>query len=100
MAAVALAVGYSSATGTSLFAGLAAALDTLSAQAFGARNYPRVGELTQRGLALSVVLLALPVALMWWYGGDMLALEVFRQASHQKCTGIHKQTHITRRIQR
>ncbi len=42
------------------------ALDTLGSQSYGAGNYPRVGVLAQRCLAMSTVA-CVPVAIVWWY---------------------------------
>jgi Na+-driven multidrug efflux pump len=39
--------------------------DTLSSQAYGAKNYARVGAITQRGIAVMAAL-AFPVAFVWY----------------------------------
>ena len=53
-------------TGMSIIYGGMSAYDTLGAQAYGAGNYPLVGLLAQRCLAIST-LLCIPISLSWWY---------------------------------
>ncbi len=53
--------------------GLLGGADTLGSQAFGARNVRRVGFIYQRGAAVSLFF-AVPIAVLWWFSGDVLAL--------------------------
>ena len=46
--------------------GTGSGLGALTSQAFGAKNYRRVGLLLQRQLAYQF-LLCVPIALCWWY---------------------------------
>lgn len=48
--------------------GMAAAIDTLSSQACGARAYARVGQVSQRA-ALILTLMTLPIGIAWWHAG-------------------------------
>lgn len=65
LAAAALGNMFCAAFGFSILWGCAAASDTLCSQAFGAKNYPRVGIVSQRGFAI-ISCMCLPVALVWW----------------------------------
>jgi MATE family multidrug resistance protein len=71
LAASALANMYCNATGYAWLYGLCSAVDTLSSQAVGAKNLPRVGHVTQRGLGIMAVAL-IPVTLLWWNCGLIL----------------------------
>jgi Na+-driven multidrug efflux pump len=71
LAAAALANLYANAFGNSIIFGASSAVDTLAAQAYGARNWPRVGLIAQRGCAVSLAM-AVPVALSWTMGGQLL----------------------------
>ena len=53
-------------TGMSIIYGGMSAFDTLGSQAYGARNYPLVGLLAQRCLAICT-LLCIPISLSWWF---------------------------------
>ena len=61
-------------TGMSIIYGGMSAYDTLGSQAFGAKNYPLVGLLAQRCLAICTIL-CVPIALSWWFlTGPVLVL--------------------------
>jgi 16S rRNA (cytosine967-C5)-methyltransferase len=62
---------FANAFGNSIILGSAQAVDTLAAQAFGAANYPRVGLIAQRGIAVSLAF-CFPVALAWYNAGPLL----------------------------
>jgi Na+-driven multidrug efflux pump len=64
---------FCNATGNAILYGLAASLDSLSSQSFGAGNMKRIGELTQRGLAI-LATLSIPVAVLWWHAGSFLGI--------------------------
>lgn len=61
------------AFGNSIILGSAQAVDTLAAQAFGARNFSRVGLIAQRGIAVSLAF-CIPVALAWYNAGPLLGM--------------------------
>eukprot|EP01138_Halocafeteria_seosinensis_P002235 gb/GECG01002287.1/.p1 GENE.gb/GECG01002287.1/~~gb/GECG01002287.1/.p1 ORF type:complete len:569 (+),score=68.14 gb/GECG01002287.1/:1-1707(+) len=71
LAAAALGNMYSNFTGIAVTLGMATAIDTLAAQAFGANNYRRVGVIVQRG-AVYLTVLCLPVGILWWFGGGIM----------------------------
>jgi len=58
-------------TGIALVAGLMTAMDTLASQAYGARNFKRVGLLAQRAAVICLTL-SVPVVLLWWNIGAVL----------------------------
>lgn len=65
LAAAALGNMAVNAGANSIVLGTASACDTLISQAFGAKNYARVGIITQRGIAISLML-CIPLAIMLW----------------------------------
>ncbi|XP_078367532.1 multidrug and toxin extrusion protein 2-like [Oculina patagonica] len=77
LAAATLAISFINITGVSIFFGLCSALETLSSQAFGAKNFRMVGVVLQRG----VWILGIACILMWtlWINAELLLLMV-----HQK----------------
>jgi MATE family multidrug resistance protein len=60
-------------TGLSVFMGLLSAQDTLSSQAFGAENFPRVGVILQRAV-LILSMFCIPVAAVWCFIDRLLVL--------------------------
>jgi len=77
LAAGTLAISFIKVTGISIFTGLCSALETLSSQAFGAKNFRLVGVVLQRG----VWILGIICLLTWtlWINSELLLLIV-----HQK----------------
>lgn len=64
LAAAALAITFTNVTGLSVGIGLLCAIDTLCSQAYGARNYRKVGLIVQRAI-LIVTLACVPFAAIW-----------------------------------
>ena len=77
LAAGTLAISFINVTGPSLYIGLGSALETLSSQAFGAKNFRMVGIVLQRG----VWILGITCILTWtlWINTELVLLMV-----HQK----------------
>ena len=77
LAAGTLALSFINVTGPSIFIGLCSALETLSSQAYGAKNLRMVGVVLQRG----VWILGITCILTWtlWINAELLLLMV-----HQK----------------
>ena len=77
LAAATLAISFINVTGPSIFIGLGSALETLSSQAFGAKNFRMVGVVLQRG----VQILGITCVLTWtlWINTELLLL-----MAHQK----------------
>ncbi len=65
LAAIGFATVMCNITGHSLVQGMGAALDTLSSQAFGAGQVPKLGVLAQRSFAISLVTVCLPASALW-----------------------------------
>ena len=65
LAAAALATMFAHSFGLSIILGTASALDTLCSQAFGARNYFRVGQVAYLGCAVGLALCA-AVGVAWY----------------------------------
>eukprot|EP00750_Incisomonas_marina_P006024 INCI14284.1.p1 GENE.INCI14284.1~~INCI14284.1.p1 ORF type:complete len:436 (+),score=65.21 INCI14284.1:417-1724(+) len=63
---------FGNVTGISLIVGFGTGMTPLAAQAFGAGNFKRVGDLLQRQLLMHVVLVCVPVAFIWHYAGAVL----------------------------
>lgn len=74
LAAGTLAISFIKVTGISIFTGLCSALETLSSQAFGAKNFHLVGVVLQRG----VWILGIMCLLTWtvWINSELLLLMV------------------------
>ena len=77
LAAGTLAISFINVTGRSIFIGLCSALETLSSQAYGSKNFRLVGVVLQRG----VWILGITCILTWslWINTELLLLMV-----HQK----------------
>ncbi|KAJ1267729.1 hypothetical protein BS78_07G079900 [Paspalum vaginatum] len=73
LAGASLAISITSATGLNVITGMAAALDTLCGQAFGAGQYRLLGVYKQRAM-LVIALACVPFAFVWAYAGRILAL--------------------------
>jgi MATE family multidrug resistance protein len=65
LAAVGLASSFCNVTGYFMIRGMAAAVDTLSTQAYGAKDYKQVGVLAQRAVLIATAMGSLPATLMW-----------------------------------
>jgi hypothetical protein len=57
---------FGNVAGLSLIMGFGTGLTPLAAQAHGAGNFRRVGDLLQRQLLLHVGVICVPVAVIWW----------------------------------
>lgn len=65
LAAASIAASFAGVSGTTLIFGLAAALETLCGQAYGAKQYHMLGIYLQRAVFV-LYLVALPIAVVWW----------------------------------
>ncbi|KAI5060125.1 hypothetical protein GOP47_0024545 [Adiantum capillus-veneris] len=66
LSAASLAYSFSVVTGYSVLVGLSGAMETLCGQAFGAREYQKLGVYMQRSMVVLNVL-AVPIAILWVY---------------------------------
>eukprot|EP01045_Picozoa_sp_COSAG04_P002187 COSAG04_NODE_77_length_28411_cov_8.599181_19_plen_179_part_00 len=66
LGAIAMGNMWVSVTGMMIVFGGMGALDTLAAQAYGAKNFPLVGLWTQRAIVL-VFFVNIPLSLLWFY---------------------------------
>ena len=73
LAAVAFAQIVINLSSVMLFQGFGDALITLASQAIGARNPKLAGIWLQTSLVF-ISVLAIPIAVLWWYGGAVLGL--------------------------
>lgn len=73
LGSVTLGVMFVQVTGVAPAFGLAMAVDTLCAQAFGANEKKTLGVILQRGLVIEF-LLFIPIAIVWAFCGHILAL--------------------------
>ncbi|KAH9617373.1 hypothetical protein KSS87_004798 [Heliosperma pusillum] len=71
LASSALAISLAGVTGFSLMLGLASALETLSGQAFGARQYKKLGTQTYTAI-FSLALVCIPLSILWMNMGKVL----------------------------
>lgn len=72
LGAVSLASMTASITGFALIEGMATCMDTLCAQAYGAKLYHQVGEHFQK-CTLMILCYFLPVSVLWWNASPLLA---------------------------
>ncbi|XP_076960732.1 protein DETOXIFICATION 14-like [Bidens hawaiensis] len=73
LSGTAVATSLTSVTGFSLLFGMASALETLCGQAYGARQYHRVGAYTF-GAMVSLLLVCFPISMLWVYIDKLLIL--------------------------
>ena len=78
LAAAVLGTSLFNVTGLSIAIGLSTALETLCAQAYGARAYLLLGGLLQRALAVQLAVLAF-VGAFWYLGLDAALVHLFGQ---------------------
>ena len=72
LAAYGLANTLCNLLGRFLINGLASGLDTLVAQAWGAREFHHVGLYAQRVLLILIVMLCAPLTAIWWFAEPIL----------------------------
>ncbi|GJS79470.1 protein transparent testa 12 [Tanacetum coccineum] len=73
LAGTAVATSLTNVTGFSLLFGMASALETLCGQAYGARQYQKLGAYTY-GAIISLLLVCLPISFLWIYSEKLLIL--------------------------
>ncbi|CAA7030276.1 unnamed protein product [Microthlaspi erraticum] len=73
LAGIALASSIANVTGFGLLFGLAGALETLCGQAFGARQYEKLGSYTFTSI-ISLLLICFPISFLWIFSKDLLLL--------------------------
>ncbi|KAF8113637.1 hypothetical protein N665_0047s0043 [Sinapis alba] len=73
LAGIALASSIANVTGFSLLSGLTSALETLCGQAFGARQYEKLGSYTFTSI-VSLLIICFPVSLLWIFMKNLLLL--------------------------
>lgn len=88
LAAAVLGTSLFNVTGLSIAVGLSTALETLCAQAFGARAFLLLGGLLQRALAVQSAALAL-VGAFWCFGLDTALVHFFGQEEELAFAASH-----------
>ncbi|KAH0756228.1 hypothetical protein KY290_026498 [Solanum tuberosum] len=71
LSSTAIAVSIAGVTGFSFLLGMATALETLCGQAFGAKQYQRLGTQTYTAI-FSLIIVCIPIAVLWLYVGKLL----------------------------
>ncbi|KAJ6806122.1 protein DETOXIFICATION 12-like isoform X2 [Iris pallida] len=71
LSSAAIATSLSGVTGFSLLLGMASGLETLCGQAYGAKQYHKLGTHMYRAI-FSLVLVCIPISLLWAYMGNVL----------------------------
>ncbi len=79
LAGVALGTMTVNVTGQSLIIGLLAGMDTLASQAFGKKEYHRLGETLQQSLLL-LLFVSLPIGCLWFFGVEKILLYLHMKA--------------------
>ncbi|KAI4379127.1 hypothetical protein MLD38_005462 [Melastoma candidum] len=72
LSSTAIAVSLASVSGFSLLMGMSTALETLCGQAYGAKQYHKVGAQTYAAI-FSLLLVCVPISILWLYMGKILA---------------------------
>ncbi|CAM8983797.1 unnamed protein product [Rhodiola kirilowii] len=73
LAAVAIATSFTNVTGFSFLVGMAGGLETLCGQAYGAKQYKKLGIYTYSTL-FSLLLICVPISVLWIYIDKILIL--------------------------
>ncbi|KDP34994.1 hypothetical protein JCGZ_09282 [Jatropha curcas] len=73
LSSTAIAISLSGVTGFSLLLGMGSALETLCGQAYGAKQYKKLGVHTQTAI-FCLVLVCIPLSLIWIFMGKILVL--------------------------
>ncbi|XP_059316840.1 protein DETOXIFICATION 12-like isoform X1 [Lycium ferocissimum] len=71
LSSTSLALSLAGVTGFSFLLGMASALETLGGQAFGAKQYQRLGTQTYTAI-LSLFIVCIPLTVLWIYMGKLL----------------------------
>lgn len=71
LASASIATSSAGVTGTSFIIGMAAGLETLCGQAYGAKQYHMLGIYVQRATFV-LYLVCIPIAVVWWNMGSLL----------------------------
>ncbi|KAJ9140820.1 hypothetical protein P3X46_031419 [Hevea brasiliensis] len=71
LSSTAIAISLASVTGFSLLLGMASALETLSGQAYGAKQYQKLGIQTQTAI-FCLILVCIPLSVIWINVGNIL----------------------------
>ncbi|KAK3134890.1 hypothetical protein QOZ80_5BG0412040 [Eleusine coracana subsp. coracana] len=73
LAASAVATSLATVSGFSLLIGMASGLETLCGQAYGAKQYDKLGLQTYRAI-VTLVVVSIPISLLWLFIGKLLIL--------------------------
>lgn len=71
LSSASLAIMTFNITGLAITQGCVSSLDTLAAQAYGAKNYHMVGIYSQK-CAMMIILALIPFSFMWWFSEPIL----------------------------
>ncbi|XP_062185760.1 protein DETOXIFICATION 12-like [Phragmites australis] len=73
LSSAAMATSLATVSGSSVLIGLAGALETLCGQAYGAKQYHKVGEHTYRAI-FTLLVFCIPLSILWVFMGNILVL--------------------------
>ncbi|KAF9683950.1 hypothetical protein SADUNF_Sadunf04G0067100 [Salix dunnii] len=73
LSSVAIATSITNVTGFSLLSGMAGGLETLAGQAYGAKQYRKLGTYTYSAI-ISLIIFCLPICVLWIFMGKLLPL--------------------------
>eukprot|EP01102_Stenamoeba_stenopodia_P009598 TRINITY_DN2844_c0_g1_i1.p1 TRINITY_DN2844_c0_g1~~TRINITY_DN2844_c0_g1_i1.p1 ORF type:complete len:568 (-),score=85.22 TRINITY_DN2844_c0_g1_i1:13-1716(-) len=85
--AAAFGTTFVNVTGFSVISGMLSAVDTLCSQAYGAKNYKKVGFVVQRGILIYTVA-CIPVGILWFFSDRIFAL-VISNPEVARLTGLY-----------
>ncbi|KAJ7000485.1 protein DETOXIFICATION 14-like [Populus alba x Populus x berolinensis] len=73
LASAAIATSITNVTGFSLLSGMAGGLETLAGQAYGAKQYQKLGTYTYSAI-ISLIIMCPPICVLWIFIGKLLPL--------------------------
>lgn len=88
LAAASVGASFAGVSGTTLIIGLAAGLETLCAQAYGAKQYHMLGIYLQRAIFV-LWLVAIPIAVVWWNMDSILVIYLDQDPEISQLAGVY-----------
>ncbi|PON73724.1 Multi antimicrobial extrusion protein [Parasponia andersonii] len=99
LSSTAIAISFGAVSGFSLLFGMASALETFSGQAYGGKQYQKLGIQSNTAI-FSLILVCLPMSLLWIYMGEILIFmgqdPLISRATGNSCCGSSQHSSLMR----